>query len=73
MIAAEFPRQLSSPEARFDVEYDLPARQVILRYRQGSRGRPPSPASLPLFAGLGIRVDTGKGMVVLRQKSGPAV
>jgi len=67
VLDREFPREVSTADARYAVEVDLDENEVTLRYVQGNRGRTPSLASLPAFVGFSIRVDTGNGLAVLRR------
>jgi hypothetical protein len=66
LVDHHFPHELAAGGARYDVEYDLQARQVTLRWKAGHSGRCPERSSLPAFAGFSIRVDTGRGSQRLR-------
>ena len=66
LLEKEYPRAVSTADARYTVELDLEAGEVMLRFKAGKRGSVPVLAALPDFAGLSIRVDTGRGLKVLR-------
>jgi ATP-dependent helicase HrpB len=62
----EFPLSVSVGDAVYRVEYDLERKQVTLRMTKGNRQAPPPLSYLPRFAGLKVRVDGPRGVVVLR-------
>lgn len=64
----EFPRTINVGDAKYEADYDLDARQVVLRPVKGSREGAPPLAYLPRFPGLRICVDGPRGMQVLRER-----
>jgi hypothetical protein len=68
MIEREFPRTVSVGDAVYEADYDLGASKVVLRMVKGTRKEPPPLSYLPRFAGLGIVVDTPRGVTVLRAR-----
>lgn len=67
-IDRDFPIRVDVGDASYEAEYDLVARQVVLRMVRGNRRDPPPLAYLPRFEGLRVGVSSGRGMTVLRER-----
>ncbi|MCC7541317.1 MAG: ATP-dependent RNA helicase, partial [Deltaproteobacteria bacterium] len=67
-IDRDFPIRVDVGDASYEAEYDLVARQVVLRMVRGNRRDPPPLAYLPRFEGLRVCVSSGRGMTVLRER-----
>ena len=67
-LDCEFPRTINVGDAKYEADYDLDARQVVLRPVKGSREGAPPLAYLPRFPGLRICVDGPRGMQVVRER-----
>lgn len=68
-LLENYPPEVRTPEARFAVELDVDAREITLRFVAGQAQRRIHPSRLPRFAGFDIvRVDTGRGLYVVRDR-----
>ena len=57
VLDRRYPRRLDLPGARYELEYDLPARRVIFHQVTGHRAQVPSPAYLPSLPGFSLHLE----------------
>jgi ATP-dependent helicase HrpB len=64
----EYPLVVTVGDARYEVDYDVPARTATLRMVKGIRKDPPPLGYLPKFTGMKIIVEAGRSLWVLRER-----
>ena len=57
VLDRRYPRRLDLPGARYELEYDLPARRVVFHQVTGHRAQVPSPAYLPSLPGFSLHLE----------------
>lgn len=67
-IEKEYPLAVTVGDARYEVDYDVPARTATLRMVKGIRKDPPPLGYLPKFTGMKIIVEAGRSLWVLRER-----
>ncbi len=66
VLDANYPRVVSTGDATYRVEYDVPKRRVMLHMTKGTRQKPPPRSWLPRFEGFRIVIEAGGTMHHLR-------
>ncbi|NOZ01856.1 MAG: ATP-dependent RNA helicase [Deltaproteobacteria bacterium] len=66
-LQREFPREVSTGDAAYAVEYDLPGNAVILSRVRGNRTAPPPVAYLPPFRGFKVLLRDRRRLITLRK------
>ncbi len=64
-----YPRNWSTGDAQFDIEYQFERREVTLIKTAGNRKSPPALATLPSFRGFKIRVRYHSKVWVLKERT----
>ncbi len=63
-----FPSELKMGDARYDLEYDLTANEVVLHKRTGHRQEPPPASWLPPFPGFRVVMRDRSRVFVIRSR-----
>ncbi len=58
-LKERFPQNVDLGDAFYEVEYDLPRRQVLLNLVRGTKTKPPQAQYLPRFEGFKVFVEAG--------------
>jgi len=66
VLDQEYPREVTTGDATYRVEYDVPKRRVLLHMVKGMRKKPPPRSWLPRFEGFRITIEAGGTMHALR-------
>lgn len=66
VLDQDYPRQVTTGDATYRVEYDVPKRRVFLHLVKGTRKKPPPRSWLPRFEGFRITIEAGGTMHALR-------
>jgi hypothetical protein len=66
VLDASYPREVSTGDATYRVEYDVPKRRVMLHIIKGNRQKPPPRSWLPRFEGFRILIEAGGTLHHLR-------
>ncbi len=66
VLDQEYPREVTTGDATYRVEYDVPKRRVLLHMFKGTRKKPPPRSWLPRFEGFRITIEAGGTMHALR-------
>ena len=69
VLDKEYPRTFEAGDAKYEIDYDLERRQVVLRMVKGTRGTAPPASYLPRFRGFRVCVESARGMHVVRERS----
>ncbi len=68
-LETEYPLQIDLGDCVYDVQYDLPKRQVILSIIRGKRSAPPPRNYLPRFPGFRVFAEAGGGLHALKPRA----
>lgn len=69
VLDKEYPRTFEAGDAKYEIDYDLERRQVVLRMVKGTRSTAPPASYLPRFSGFRVCVESRRGMHVVRERT----
>lgn len=68
LLDKDYPRTFELGDARYEIDYDVPGRQVVMRMVRGTRNTAPPLSYLPKFPGFRVCVESRKAMHVVRER-----